>query len=74
MTANPESSRKDSQKSIITRLLSPRARESRPRDRAMRMIERKIINEKNRLRTNSRKVLRAILNIIKENLKIYEFR
>lgn len=71
ITANPESSKKESQKSIITRLLSPRARESSPRDRAIRIMERKIINEKNRLRTNSRKVLRAILNIINEKLKYY---
>ncbi len=64
ITARPESSIKESQKSIITRLFSPRARESSPRDKIISTMERKIISEKNRLRTISRNVLSAILNIL----------
>lgn len=45
-TARPESSKNERPKSIITRLFSPRANESSPSDRAIRIIERNIISEK----------------------------
>lgn len=64
MTASPESSRNDRPKSIITRLFSHRANESSQSDSAIKMTERNMMSEKNRLRTISRNVLSAILNIV----------
>ena len=63
MTASPESSRNESQKSIITRLFSHRANESSPSESATRITERNMMSEKNRLRTISRNVLSAMLNM-----------
>jgi hypothetical protein len=64
MTARPDSSRNESQKSMITRLFSPSASESSPSESATRITERNMMREKNRLRTISRNVLRAMLNIV----------
>lgn len=63
ITANPESSIKESPKSTITRLFSPSERELSPNDNNIKTMERKIMREKSRLRINSLNVLRAILNI-----------
>ncbi len=72
ITASPESSINESQKSTITRLFSPKARESSMRESVIKITERKIINEKKRFRTNSRKVLSAILNIL-DKIKVTKY-
>jgi hypothetical protein len=70
MTASPDNSRNDRPKSMITRLFSPRASESSQSESATSITERNMMSEKNRLRTISRNVLSAILNMI-EKMKLF---